>query len=198
MNIQEFFEYLFRYIRQQSRGISLQELLIMWLIGIVAVHIICMLYAGMTGKKVIWYREVLIVLIMGYCCFGCQITLLRRVSGSRGTIDTSLYFGNLLGNWFDRQQFFYSFLNVLFFVPWGLVLGLWRWEDGVFRRIVMVTSYSFLTTIVIEAAQLATGRGFFELVDIITNVAGGFIGCCIACVLIGTAKQIFKRLREDE
>ena len=184
MSIQKFFEYLFRYIRQQSRGISVEELLLMWLICIVVLHIFCMIYAGVKGRKVRVGREILLMLILGYACFGGQLTLFRRVAGSGGTIDTSLYFGSLMGNWYDQQQFFYSFLNVCFFVPWGFLWGLWRRKDEVWRRMIMVLGYSFLATSFIEVSQYLTSRGFFEVVDLITNVTGGIIGGVLSSIVI--------------
>lgn len=196
MDIQKFFEYLFHYIRQQSRGISVKEMLLMWVICAVVLHIICMLYAGFSGKKIAVYKEVMLILILGYACFGGQITLFRRVAGSRGTIDTSVYFGNLFGNWYERQQFYYSFLNICFFVPWGFLWGIWRWDDYVWKRVLMVTGYSFLSTAMIEITQFITGRGFFEVLDIITNVMGGVIGCILASICIPIMNYIRDKLIE--
>lgn len=196
MDIQKFFEYLFHYIRQQSRGISVKEMLLMWVICAVVLHIICMLYAGFSGKKIAVYKEVMLILILGYACFGGQITLFRRVAGSRGTIDTSVYFGNLFGNWYERQQFYYSFLNICFFVPWGFLWGIWRWDDYVWKRVLMVTGYSFLSTAMIEITQFTTGRGFFEVLDIITNVMGGVIGCILASICIPIMNYIRDKLIE--
>lgn len=192
INIQIFFEYLFHYIRQQSRGVSVEQLLLMWLICITILHICCILYTGFRGRKIKWYREVLLALILGYACFGVQITLLRRESGSRGVMYTFLHLGNLFGDWYERQQFFYAFLNVCFFIPWGLLWGLWRSGDEAWKRMLMVTGYSFLTTAAVEILQLVTGRGFFEVTDIVTNLAGGMIGGMLACIVTGIAQHIHK------
>ena len=184
MTIHDFFDYLLRYIRQQSRGISIETILLTWLIGIVLIHLICMISHRIAGRKCSWYKEILWFLIVGYFCFGCQITLFRREAGSRGIIYKTLYFGSLTGGFYSRQQFFYSLLNVLFFIPWGVLWGIYRWKDEDLRRILMVTIYSFLTSFSIEVTQLLTGRGFFETGDLVTNVTGGFIGSIIACLLI--------------
>lgn len=192
INIQKFFEYLFHYIRQQSRGVSVEQLLLMWVICIAILHIGCILYTGFSGRKVKEYKEVLLILILGYACFGAQITLFRREPGSRGVMYTFLHFGNLFGNWYERQQFFYAFLNVCFFIPWGFLLGLWRWEDKVWKRLFTVTEYSFLTTASIEIIQLVTGRGFFEVTDLVTNLIGGVIGGILACIITGIVRRIQK------
>ncbi len=184
MSIEDFFDSLFRYIRQQSRGISIQELLITWLIGIVFVHLVLFIFLRITGKKYSWKKSLWWILVVGYFCFGSQITLLRRQAGSRDIMYTTLNFGSLTGDYFSRQQFFYSMLNVFFFVPWGILWGISRWNDIVIRRIFMVTCYCFLTSFAIELTQLLTGRGFFELGDFVTNVAGGMIGSIIASIYI--------------
>lgn len=193
MSASEFFSYIITYIRQQSRGISYQELLITWLIGIIIVHLIFMISSRITGKAYSWKKEVWYFLVVGYVCFGAQITLLRRAAGSRTIMYTSLDFGFSSSGIYSRQQFFYSLLNVLLFVPWGLLWGLYRWKDGVLQRMVMVTCYCFLTSFVIEITQLLTGRGYFEVADFVTNVIGGVIGAILACVLI-----FWKKVRVNE
>lgn len=107
----------------------MEQLLLMWVICIVILHIGCMLQAGIRGKRTGWRRELLLILILGYACFGAQLTLFRREAGSRGVMYAYLHMGDLFGDWYERQQFFYAFLNVCFFVPWGFLWGLWRWED---------------------------------------------------------------------
>ena len=104
-----------------------------------------------------------------------------------------LHMGNLFGDWYERQQFFYAFLNVCFFVPWGFLWGLWRWEDKAWRRMIMIAGYSFLTTASIEITQLMTGRGFFEVTDIVTNLMGGIMGGILACIVIPFIRYIYRK-----
>ena len=171
----------------------MEQLLLMWVICIVILHIGCMLQAGIRGKRTGWRRELLLILILGYACFGAQRTLFRREAGSRGVMYTYLHMGNLFGDWYERQQFFYAFLNVCFFVPWGFLWGLWRWEDKAWRRMIMITGYSFLTTASIEITQLMTGRGFFEVTDIVTNLMGGIMGGILACIVIPFIRNIYRK-----
>lgn len=193
MHVYDFIMDLFKYIRQQSKGISIERFLITWLIGIIIVHLVCMIYSRIKGIKYSWKKEIWWIMLVGYACFGCQITLLRRESGSRGNVYAAVYIGSLTGGFYSRQQFFYSLLNVLFFVPWGVLWGIYRWKDAMVRRIFMVTSYSFLTSFVIETIQLLTGRGFFELGDFVMNVSGGMIGSIIASLFICG----MERMRKD-
>lgn len=60
----------------------------------------------------------------------------------------------------------------------------------------MVTGYSFLSTSMIEITQFITGRGFFEVLDIITNVMGGVIGCILASICIPVMNYVCDKLTE--
>lgn len=198
MHVYDFIMDLFKYIRQQSKGISIERFLIMWLIGIIIVHLVCMIYSKIKGIKYSWKKEIWWILLIGYTCFGCQITLLRREAGSRGSVYSNLTFGSLTGGFYRRQQFFYSLLNVLFFVPWGALWGIYRWNDTTLKRIFMVTSYSFLASFMIEMIQLLTGRGFFELSDFVMNVSGGMIGSVIVSFFIGAVESVREENKHEE
>lgn len=193
MDIQTFFSYFFKYIKQQSSGVEWESLIITWAISVILIHLCTLCYARIVGKEIDKFREVLWILIICYFCFGSQITIFQRTAGSRTRIVLELNFGNLLGNFFSRQQFFYTLLNVLFFVPWGFLWGLYRKNYHEIRRVVMVTCYSFLTCFVIEVAQLVTQRGHFEMSDIVTNVTGGLLGVILAGIAMKLYHWIWKR-----
>ena len=48
----------------------------------------------------------------------------------------------------------------------------------------------------IEITQFITGRGFFEVLDIITNVMGGVIGCILASICIPVMNYVRDKLTE--
>ena len=65
--------------------------------------------------------------------------------------------------------------NVLLFVPFGFLAGkLWGW-----RTIPLATFFSFY----IEAIQLVSHLGFFEIDDIIHNTAGAIMGYLTVVVI---------------
>lgn len=198
MDIQTFLSYFFRYIEQQSSGVKWEPLVISWAISAILVHLCMLCYARLTGKEIDRFREGLWILIVCYFCFGSQITIFQRVAGSRTRIVLNLNFGNLLGDFFSRQQFFYTLLNVLFFVPWGFLWGLYRKDYQGIKRVIMVACYSFLTCFVIEVTQLVTQRGHFEVSDIVTNVTGGVLGGLFAGIVINLYGWIWKRVKERE
>jgi len=114
MSIQDFFTYLIEFMKQQSSGVSVEILLLSWAIGCILVHLCCLFYARIAGKKMDWRKELLWCLIVGYFCFGSQITLWQREAGSRTTVMFQVDLGSLFGDYNRMQQFFYSLLNVLF------------------------------------------------------------------------------------
>ncbi len=85
------------------------------------------------------------------------------------------------------QQRVYSLLDVALFVPWGFLLAAIRGKECMCRKIFMVCSASFLTSFTIETLQLITGRGYFELTDMITKRIGRSSGsahilCSLGCL----------------
>ena len=77
----------------------------------------------------------------------------------------------------------YDLLNVCLFVPWGALIALFRGREKIGRKLFLTTCYSFLTSFCIEVIQLLTHRGYFELMDILTNVTGGILGGLATVIL---------------
>ena len=63
--------------------------------------------------------------------------------------------------------------NIILFVPCGMFMKLLLKKDG--RSILM----GFLATLAIETVQLLTGRGLFEVSDLLFNTLGVAIGVWI-------------------
>ena len=83
--------------------------------------------------------------------------------------------------------------NVLLFIPYGFVCP-WAfpWLRGLFRN----TFAAFVTSLGVETIQLITGRGYFQIDDILTNVLGAVIGYLIFRILYGMVKKIRPSGRE--
>jgi glycopeptide antibiotics resistance protein len=183
MSINEFFGQLMEYALQQVKGFSIVEMVILWLIDVIVLHLGIVIRARISGIKVNWRYEVLWGMILLYFCFGSQITILRRAPGSSSAVYLDFYLGSINGDFYGRQQLFYSILNVLLFIPWGFLLEFCRRKSSTIIRVFMVTCYSFLTSIAIECLQYITKRGHFEINDIVTNTVGGFIGAVFAVIV---------------
>lgn len=63
--------------------------------------------------------------------------------------------------------------NVLLFVPYGFLLP-WVFERT--RGFLRTGFWGLLTSVCVEVLQLATGRGYFQIDDILTNTLGALIG----------------------
>lgn len=104
-----------------------------------------------------------------YLAMMLMITFWSRESGSRRGLDLELF-----STWgINRRNNAYVIENVLLFVPYGILCPMaFRYAEK-FRRCLTVGA---LTSVSIELLQLATGRGFFQIDDILTNALGTAAG----------------------
>lgn len=176
-------------VKQQMEDISVIQLILICLIAVIIINLIMFIYSRLSGCKITLVRRILISLLIVYGCFMYMITLERREAGSRTGINTSLDFGSFSGDFLSIQQAIYCFLNVVFFVPLGMILSFLQKKKRIFANFTMVTLQGFLISLLIETSQLLTQRGYFELTDIITNTVGATIGCIIALIIMSSMNQ---------
>lgn len=100
------------------------------------------------------------------------ITLLSRESGSNSTIDLKLFstFG------INRRNDAYIAENIVLFIPYGL-LSACNFKRC--RNLVISVLVGFAGSLFIESMQLITGRGIFQIDDIMTNTVGMLAGCIL-------------------
>lgn len=113
------------------------------------------------------------------------ITFLSRESGSQEGIDLEL-----LSTWgINVRNNAFVVENVLLFIPFGLVCP---WAFGVLRNFLACALFGAAVSTAIECLQLVTGRGYFQIDDILTNTLGMAVGCLLywLCVLAG---KLFRR-----
>lgn len=105
------------------------------------------------------------------------ITFLSRENGSRKGIDLELF-----STWgINARNNAFVVENVLLFIPYGFVCA---WALRAAKRFWFCTLLGLFTSIGIECMQLVTGRGYFQIDDILTNVLGTVIGYILfRCVL---------------
>lgn len=97
------------------------------------------------------------------------ITYFSREMGSRNGMDLQLF-----STWgINQRNNAFVVENVLLFIPYGFVLA---WADVRQRRFVVNLLTGALTSIAIECMQLITGRGYFQIDDILTNILGTILG----------------------
>ncbi len=109
------------------------------------------------------------VCFLSYMALTIIITFLSREGGEQLGMDLEI--GSTLK--INTRNDAYVVENVLLFVPFGFCL-LWfrRCKGFFFYSLIM----GFVTSLCIEVMQLVTGRGLFQVDDIITNTLGCVIG----------------------
>ena len=177
-------ESFWRLSWKEFAGISFLNLALYGLMCVIVVHLCFYLYARVTGKKVSLYYELLWMAFLVYVVFICHITILGREPGSRKfVIDTT----PLMFHPYSVDQNMTNFLNIVLFVPLGILLMMITGKVKGLYRLLIATLYCFTFSVFIEFTQLFTGRGFFELDDVEANSLGGFCGAAlvvlISCVL---------------
>lgn len=107
-----------------------------------------------------------------YLVLVIMITFLSRESGSSTGVDLDL--GASLR--INERNNALVMENVLLFIPYGFCYCWWKKSKGfLFESFFM----GFTTSFLIEALQLVTGRGIFQLDDIITNTLGCMVGALL-------------------
>lgn len=97
------------------------------------------------------------------------ITFLSRESGDSKVFDLELF-----STWgINDRNNAYVIENIMLFVPFGF-LGSWAFEK--MRHFFCCLALGAFTSLCIESLQLVTGRGFFQIDDILTNTLGAVIG----------------------
>lgn len=170
-------------IAEQLEGISWTVLFLMMTAAFLLVHVAVLIWSRLRGREMRPGKEILLMLLAGYACFLFQITFYNREEGSRSGVFTQISRWLKNGSPDLSNQMIYDLLNVGLFVPWGALIALFRGREKAGRKLFMTTCYSFLTSFCIEGMQLLTHRGYFELMDILTNVAGGILGTLAAVIL---------------
>ena len=108
------------------------------------------------------------------------VTVLGRLPGNRGDA----------GMWTSIEALFRGsvsirfdlLFNVLLFIPWGILLSFHFSPPFTLPAVLF-------TTVAIETAQHVTGRGLFEIGDILAN----FLGGCAGVGLYFAGKKIYLR-----
>ena len=208
-----------RIFKEQTSNVSFGRLIIAVLILAVIIHAICIYLKVKHIKLINPLTEIITICICAYICVLLSITFFNREPGSRGDINLSLELTSILLKtikqsitsgqilkftdllFFNLSMqgqlgfFIYYILNILLFIPWGFILSFAYYKENMLKRFYMPTIYSIITSGCIEIGQLITKRGYFEVEDLITNIAGGIMGAILAILImliIRLVKKIYK------
>lgn len=110
------------------------------------------------------------LLLIFYSAVVVYLTLLNRKAGNRRFLLTPLWsYRRFFEHVYFRRQIIN---NILLFVPFGFILSRLIPKWSTVRILIMIS-------VGIELLQYLSGRGFFELDDIISNSLGGLIGLTV-------------------
>ena len=116
-----------------------------------------------------------------YVAILLAITYFSRESGTRNGIDLELF-----STWgINNRNNAYVVENVLLFIPYGFVLA---WAVPRQRNFLRNLLTGAVTSLAIECMQLVTGRGYFQIDDILTNIAGTVLGYICYMLIYGICR----------
>lgn len=145
------------------------------------------------GKKTISKKKLLLIgMLISYVIMVIGVTFLNRGPNYFNGIDLSL-FSSYREAWnsFSVRLWQFVYLNIMMFVPLGMLLPLIhprlqkaRWTIGI----------AALCTFSIETVQLLTGFGNFVVDDLFNNLLGAIIGYGLMMGFFSIKNKTFKRL----
>ncbi|ETI69878.1 VanZ family protein [Neobacillus vireti] len=127
------------------------------------------------GKKELTKKKILFGgMFTGYIIMVIGVTFLNRGSNYQGEMNLS-FLSSYREAWYSFSVRHWQFvcLNILMFVPFGILLPLLRPR---FQRAIWTIGAALLFTLSIESFQLMTGTGIFEVDDLFNNLLGAIIG----------------------
>lgn len=144
------------------------------------------------GRKKKRKQPVSWIPITAFCIYSAvmlAITFLSRESGSRtGGMDLRLF-----STWgINSRNNAFVIENVLLFIPYGFFCS---WNFTRRKKLFWCTLLGAATSLGIETMQLLTGRGYFQIDDIVTNTLGAFAGGLLYAVLSALGKFLRTRAR---
>lgn len=163
-------------------GMSLPIYLIMSVTGVVFFHLLVEIRYKNREKKPRLSWAIPYDLLILYVCFIVQITLINREPGSRGEINLKIL--NIFEERLRGDQICFNLLNIVMFVPFGYLFGWTRRNNSFFSMLLLAAGVSYLGSFLIEITQLITKSGYFETMDLITNLLGGCVGAIVGWLVM--------------
>ena len=162
-------------------------------IGLIILAVVIVLIVGIflhKMKGVAYKRVISAMLIVAYLVIMLSLTILRRTPGSRYGFDLDINLGfGLKGHTPTVWGSAFSILNILLFVPYGILVGNTLRLKERNHMMVRTALTGFVTSALIEITQFITSTGNFELTDLLTNTFGAFIGSVIIIIFLKLRRE---------
>lgn len=180
-----FWHSMIKMSQKEMSNIDFSDLLISCIMAVIIVQLVGLVYSRLFRKKRNVKRELVVMLLLMTMILMYEVAVLGRSQLPVRYVRTKLWwFGK---NMDDNTA---NLLNVLFFVPFGIEIGLLLSERPMVNRMVMTACYSFLMSLSIEIVQYISQRGYFELVDMETNTVGGILGAVGVTILLSNNRAL--------
>ncbi len=165
---------MFKYIIKDLTA-AIHYLPIGLIVGVFAAAIVRFINRRRRGKgKAALPVEAVCSLVMYTAVILC-ITFFSRESGTRSIIDLEIF-----STWgINARNNAYVIENILLFIPFGFVVA---WNAKWVRNLLTACFAGVVTSLAVEGMQFVTGRGFFQIDDVLTNTLGMILGVGIFCV----------------
>ncbi len=174
----------------ELQHVSFRYFVICSLVGAALVHVGCLIYVRVKRQAIHLSTEFVIILLISYLVFIAQITVLdRKLESGARIFDTK-------GLWINKsmKQNLTNLLNVLLYVPLGILLAGLQLRKHRIIRILITICFCFLISLLLESTQYISNRGYFEVDDIEANMLGGLTGC-IFLSMCSRAVRLFSMIR---
>ncbi|NUU79065.1 VanZ family protein [Paenibacillus xylanilyticus] len=152
------------------------------------VYLAYKVYRKMGGKRIITiWQFIASFSILGWLIIVMMLTTFSRGAHFDGWVNLELFSGYVSAwNQWSLSEFQLIIFNMLMFAPLGFLLPLLGMKT---RRFKFVLIISLLVTLGIEAFQMVTGRGIFELDDLLHNTLGSLAGYGLMRAILDILKQ---------
>lgn len=152
--------------------------------GMIVVIILSAINDRRVKKKKQPFSVVAITGFLIYLVVLLFITFLSREDGSSKGINMELF-----STWgINTRNNAYVIENIMLFIPYSFFSA---WAIKAVRGVFTGTIFGAATSLVIEWLQLLTGRGFFQIDDVLTNTIGALIGCILFQIIMRLHQFIF-------
>lgn len=166
-------------IRKEFHNVDVSQLIIYMIIIAIIVHIGIFLYTSSKKQTINIGTEIVIILLMWYIGLVASVTYFNRQPGSVGKV-----FQTKLLWWEDNMdQNVTNILNIILFVPFGMLIWSLKGKAKALNKIVVIICSSFLFGLIIEVMKYVTQRGYFEVDNIEGNIIGALMGAFILCLI---------------
>lgn len=147
----------------------------------------------MKGRKSLASKQVIFgIIILVYLLMVLSVTFLSRGSHYPSSVDLNLFSSyRQAWNTFTLLNWQFVILNIIMFVPLGILLPLFHKR---FLSPIWTIGTGLALTLLIEAFQLITKLGIFELDDIFNNLLGTILGYCLFMCIYLIIKKETRRL----